>query len=57
MTAIELFDKTVADEHPDVLREAVRGVLHEIMAEEVSALLHDPHSSRTRSVESRTDNR
>ena len=47
MTAIELFDKTVAEDHPDVLREAVRGVLHEIMAEEVSALLGASPHERT----------
>lgn len=44
MTAIELFDKALTEDHEDFLREAVRGVLHEIMAGEVSALLGaDPH--------------
>ncbi len=44
MNALALFDKVLAEEHHDLLKEAVRQVLHELMAEEVSAQLGaEPH--------------
>lgn len=39
MRAVELFDKVLVEEHGDILREAVRAALHEIMAAEVSEQL------------------
>jgi hypothetical protein len=51
MTAVELFGKVVGDEHPDLLREAVRQVLHELMAQEVAERLgagpHERTETRT----------
>jgi transposase-like protein len=47
MTAIELFDKVVAEEHTDLLQEAVRRVLHEIMAQEVTARIGAEPYERT----------
>jgi putative transposase len=51
MTAVELFGKVVGDEHPDLLKEAVRQVLHELMAQEVAERLgagpHERTETRT----------
>ena len=51
MTAVELFGKVVGEEHADLLKEAVRQVLHELMAEEVTQRLgagpHERTESRT----------
>lgn len=47
MTAIELFDKVVEEDHGDVLREAVRSVLQEMMSEEVTALIGAAPHERT----------
>jgi len=41
MTAVELFGKVVGEEHPDLLKEAMRQVFHELMAQEVSAPMID----------------
>lgn len=51
MTAVELFDKVLGEGHPDLLRDAVRQVLQEVMAEEVTQRLgaapHERTESRT----------
>jgi putative transposase len=44
MNAVELLRKVAAEEHPDLLREAVRQFFQEVMAQEVTELLGaDPH--------------
>lgn len=47
MTAIELFDKVLEEEHSDLLRDAVKRVLEEMMNEEVSALVGAGPHERT----------
>jgi putative transposase len=47
MNALALFDKVVGEGHPDLLREAVRQVLHEVMAEEVAQRLGAAPHERT----------
>jgi putative transposase len=47
MTAIELFDKVLEEDHRDLLKEAVKSVLQEIMASEVTAMLAASPYERT----------
>jgi putative transposase len=47
MTAIGLFDKVVQENHGDLLREAVKRVLQEMMSEEVTALIGAAPHERT----------
>lgn len=47
MTAIELFDKILEEDHRDLLKEAVKSVLQEIMASEVTAMLAASPYERT----------
>lgn len=47
MTAIELFDKVVEKDHGDLLREAVRDALQQIMSEEVTSLIGAGPHERT----------
>jgi len=47
MTAMELFDKVVEEDHGDLLREAVRSTLQQIMTEEVTSLIGAAPHERT----------
>src|SRR6266487_4033859 len=46
MTAAQLADKLMADEHPDVLRESVAWVAHQLMEAQVAAQIGAEHGER-----------